>query len=484
MDTPVLSSAHECEATQQVAALEKENAALRKKVEALEARHVRKSERMRSPRKEAQNKGEAPATPSGNKNRDKDTRKDLPTETIRTYVPEEQCTCPKCGKHMERTSETQDTIVERVPERLVHRTVVNEVRECGCGNSVTSQRPVRAYEQSDFGPALVANVVTQKLADSLPFYRQSGALLREGLYLHRNTLMDMFHGAAHALRPIWLRMVECVSESALVQADETSIRVLSQEVCKTAFMWVFLNAQVIAYFFAPGRSGEIPRKVLGKANDVEGGQTLLADGYSGYNHVVNLDGWTRAGCLAHGRRKLHEAKESAPDAVEGLDFIRWMYLVEHEAEERGIKGTQEHLELRRTRSLPIFKAFQRWLVAHRPRHGPRTAMGKAIRYALKQRKMWMRIFRDAAVPLDNNASESALRVVALLRKNAMFVGNDASGENHAILLSLVASCKLHKVNPEQYLADVLLRVQTHPHALIDELLPHNWKTLFQPQKSA
>ncbi len=161
-----------------------------------------------------------------------------------------------------------------------------------------------------------------------------------------------------------------------------------------------------------------------------------------------------------------------------------MYLVEHEAEERGIKGTQEHLELRRTRTLLIFKAFQRWLVEHRSRHGPRTAMGKAIRYALKQRKMWMRIFRDASIPLDNNASESALRVVALLRKNAMFVGNDASGENHAILLSLVASCKLHKVNPEQYLADVLLRVQTHTHSRIDELLPHNWKTLFQPQKSA
>jgi hypothetical protein len=80
VDTPVLSSAHECEATQHVAPLEKENAALRKKLEALQARRVRKSERMGSPRKEAQNKGEALATPSGNKNRGKD----LPSETVWT----------------------------------------------------------------------------------------------------------------------------------------------------------------------------------------------------------------------------------------------------------------------------------------------------------------------------------------------------------------------------------------------------------------
>ncbi len=69
--------------------------------------------------------------------------------------------------------------------------------------------------------------------------------------------------------------------------------------------------------------------------------------------------------------------------------------------------------------------------------------------------------------------------MALLRKNAMPVGHDASGENHAILLSLVASCKRHKVNPAQQVADVLLRVQTHPNSRTDELLPHNWKTLFQ-----
>ena len=291
----------------------------------------------------------------------------------------------------------------------------------------------------------------------------------------------MFHGAADAVRPIWARMVECVADSALVQADETSIKVLALEKCRMAFMWVFLNTQVIVYFFAPGRSGETPRKVLGKAN---GNQTILADAYSGYNHLVSLDGWDRAGCIAHGRRKMFEAKDTSPKAVTALDFIRWMYLVEHDAEDRGLKGSAEHLEMRRTRTLFIFRAYHRWLVSERPHHGPKTKLGKAIRYALRQRHAWMRIFRNAAIPLDNNASESALRVVALLRKNALFVGHDESGQNHAILLSIAATCQLHGINPEEYLADVLIRVQTHPASRLDDLLPHNWKKLFASAAAA
>jgi len=57
----------------------------------------------------------------------------------------------------------------------------------------------------------------------------------------------------------------------------------------------------------------------------------------------------------------------------------------------------------------------------------------------------------------------------------MFIGTDESGENHAILFSLIATCQLHGVNPREYLRDVLLRVQTHPASRIDELLPQNWK---------
>jgi transposase len=49
-----------------------------------------------------------------------------------------------------------------------------------------------------------------------------------------------------------------------------------------------------------------------------------------------------------------------------------------------------------------------------------------------------------------------------------------NGYNLAGLYSLMATCRLHGVNPEAYLADVLMRVGTHPASEIGELLPHRW----------
>jgi transposase len=70
-----------------------------------------------------------------------------------------------------------------------------------------------------------------------------------------------------------------------------------------------------------------------------------------------------------------------------------------------------------------------------------------------------------------------LRKAALGRKNFLFVGHEAAGENLAGLYALVSTCEANGVNPEEYLADVLLRVQTHPQSRISELLPHEWKRL-------
>ncbi len=104
-------------------------------------------------------------------------------------------------------------------------------------------------------------------------------------------------------------------------------------------------------------------------------------------------------------------------------------------------------------------------------------MGKAITYAIRQWPHLIRFVDDPRLPLDNNASERALRKAALGRKNFLFVGNDQGGRNLAGLYSLIATCEANDVNPYDYLVDVLLRVQTHPQARLDDLLPHRWKAL-------
>ena len=86
------------------------------------------------------------------------------------------------------------------------------------------------------------------------------------------------------------------------------------------------------------------------------------------------------------------------------------------------------------------------------------------------------VFLDIVdVPPDNNAAEGALRIVAKTRDASLFVGNDKAGTNLGILLTLVNSAQACGHNPEEYLADVLLRVHDTPQSRIDELLPDAWQ---------
>ncbi len=151
-----------------------------------------------------------------------------------------------------------------------------------------------------------------------------------------------------------------------------------------------------------------------------------------------------------------------------------VYRVEHEAKQRSIVRTPAHLELRRTRGREAMNAFLAWLEEHKDSFPPKSALGQAISYARNRGDTLLRFLDDVRIPLDNNASERALRIVALGRKNFLFVGNPDCGDNLAGLYSLIATCDLHDVDPLEYLRDVLLRVDTHPATKIDELLPHRW----------
>jgi transposase len=150
--------------------------------------------------------------------------------------------------------------------------------------------------------------------------------------------------------------------------------------------------------------------------------------------------------------------------------------VEYAAKD-AVLSTEQHLALRRTESRAVLDSIRDWLQASSPRHPPKSPLGQAIAYTRGQWEAPGRFLEDAQLPLDNNASENALRVVALGRKNFLFLGSDEAGDNTAGLYSLVATCQANGVNPEAYLADVLLRVQTHPAADIDALLPDRWRPL-------
>lgn len=402
----------------------------------------------------------------------KKARKALPTLDERLVVADTEKVCGSCGGDFRPLGEGLVTEqYEYVPERLVKQRIVREKWVCRCGETIlTAPPPVQVTEGAEYGPGLHAHVVVSKCADSLPFYRQAKQLTRAGVPMGRSTLGDLFHRTAELLSPLHARLLELVAESHHVNADETTLPVLAKEKCHKGYVWTFVADGIVAYSYSATRSGETPRRILGETKGV-----LQVDGYTGYNSVTTPQGRERAACWAHARRYFFKALPTAPQAGEMMDLIGELYDVEYLAQEKGICGTKAHGLLRDTGSREVVERIEVWLDEHEGTTPPKSPLGAAITYTRGQWEALQVFLEDPKVGIDNNVSERALRIVALGRKNFLFAGNDAAAENLVVLQTLVSTCEANGVNPQTYLADVLIRVQTHPHSRIDELLPQNWK---------
>jgi hypothetical protein len=110
---------------------------------------------------------------------------------------------------------------------------------------------------------------------------------------------------------------------------------------------------------------------------------------------------------------------------------------------------------------------------------------KALNYVIK-RKAGLNVYLgNAAVQIDTNHLERALRVIPMGRKNGLFCWTELGAEHVAIIQSLLVTCKLHEVNFYGYLVDVLQRINCHPASKAIDLTPRQWKQHFahRPMRS-
>ena len=281
----------------------------------------------------------------------------LVTETTESKVPDGQRCCPKCGNEKLKSvgNGKPSTTYDYVPGYFRRRICRRETLACRCGDYiVNAPAPERTTDKTRYSPGFIAHLIVSKCGDSLPLYRLEKAYRRLGIPIARSTMTDLLHRHAELLSPLSTRLLARVAASDIVQADETSIKMLGST--KRAYIWTFLSDKLIAYRFSPSRSGKTPNEVLGGTTGM-----LVVDMYTGYNHVTKVGGRKRAACLAHARRKLFMALASAPEAQEALEMIRDIYVVEHEVKERGVSQTAEHLQLRQDRSKRSMEKLKAWL---------------------------------------------------------------------------------------------------------------------------
>lgn len=341
---------------------------------------------------------------------------------------------------------------------------------------ITASAPPAVIEGGHYGASVYAHDIVSRCDFSLPHNRLGKMLSHSGATISRSTLTNLYHRGAELLTPIYNRLFEITRQSEYVNADETGFSIQKKGGCVKGWVWVMLSVHAIVFFFNKSRSGDIAKKMLGGTTGY-----LQVDGYSGYNQLCKDDikGRVRAGCWSHFRRLFFYALKESKGISKIMEWIVELYRIEYKAADLNVLGTMDHLLLRQKYALPIMNKIKSWVIKNKGLFTPSSNTGIAITYAENQWETLCTYLTDPKIRLDNNLSENALRILALGRKNFLFVGHEEAGQNLAMLQTITATCRLHNVDSYEYIKDVLIRIQTHPAAKIDEILPQNWKALSQ-----
>ena len=182
----------------------------------------------------------------------------------------------------------------------------------------------------------------------------------------------------------------------------------------------------------------------------------------------------------HSRRGFFEAQGAEPQAAaEALRQIGKLYELEREIRERNLEGENKRLH-RLTHSKPLVDAFFDWVNRQFEQQGllPSNPLTKALAY-VRERRAGLEVFLgDPDVPMDTNHLERALRAIPMGKKAWLFCWTEVGAEHAGIVQSLIATCRLHDIDPYTYLVDVLQRVGEHPASRVAELTPRLWKQHF------
>jgi transposase len=410
----------------------------------------------------------------------------LPREDIVIEPAVDACPCCRGTLHPigEDVSEMLDIVPAILRVRRIHRP------RYGCRTCeeavVQAPAPPRPVDNGLPTTALLAHVAVSKFAWHLPLHRQAQMLAGQGIKLDRSTLVHWIERAAWWLRPLHELLLETVMAAPKVFCDDTPLPVLDRTRRRTrvARLWCYAvddrpwqgpTPPTVVYLYAEDRGGHHVKEHLAGFHGV-----LQVDGYAGYDDLAKPDrrggAITLAYCLAHARRYFFDVHKQADDpiAAEALRRIRAVY--EIEARIRGC-GADQRVAVRQAETKPLLAEMKLWLMECLGDISAKSSLAKAIRYTLNHWDGLTVFLIDGRVEVDNNTAERAIRPIPLGRKNALFAGSRAGGERWAILGSLINTAKLHSIDPQTYLADVLDRIvsgRTKANALRD-LLPWNWQ---------
>lgn len=330
-------------------------------------------------------------------------------------------------------------------------------------------RPKDLFRGSIATPSLVASILNVKYVNSAPLHRIEQEFSRNGVNISRQTMSNWMVGSASRyFTPLVERMKQELLKLPVTQSDETPTQVIRDDrnPGSKSYMWVHRSGEfyterpVVIYEYQKGRNHELP---LAFYQDYEG--VLVTDGLSQYHLIEKkLPGLTNANCWAHTRRDYADAikiaDKSNPDAVrrsvayQALSRISQIYKLEGALKDL---SAEERLRERQNTIKPLVEEYFAWVKAQLENTTvpPKGKTAEGLKYSINQEKYLKVFLTDGNVPIDNSASERAIRTFCIGKKNWMFHDSVMGARASAIIYSISETAKLNNLRPYYYFKHLL-----------------------------
>lgn len=425
-------------------------------------------------------RGHQPNTP-GPRRRD---HSHLPVVQELVELPDDQCLCPKCGKLREEMAETEDSELIEIDVRAYRRRIRRKRYRatCDCPEipcTLTAPAPPKLIPKGRYGISVWVHVLLDKFAS----YRATANLIEQlkvyDLALPPGTVTAGLKRLAPLLNPIYQALLERNGRSIYRQADETRWPVFVEVEGKKGhrwWLWAFLGEDTVVFRIASSRGHEVPQEHYPE----EIRAFLMVDRYSAYKAM----GQVKSGvvvlvfCWAHVRRDFIAVGKGWPELVDWaltwLRRIREIYRLNRERLQHALQtpAFEEHdTALREAIDMMDKQAIDE-LANPKLREPCRKAL-----QSLQSHWSGLTVFvDDPKIPLDNNASERAVRGPAMGRKNYYGSGSLWSVSLAATMFSILATLKRWNLNPLRWLTWYLESCAAaggEPPSEIESFLPWN-----------
>ena len=128
--------------------------------------------------------------------------------------------------------------------------------------------------------------------------------------------------------------------------------------------------------------------------------------------------------------------------------------------------TAEKKRIRQEDAKLLLDAFKTWLDKSAIQVTPKSAIGKAIGYSLRQWSKLLCYIEHCNLNIDNNRAERAIKPFVIGRKNWMFANTANGAKASETLYSLIETAKANGLVPFDYIKFVLDELPKKPIALI------------------